>query len=155
MTEARDTTDAIDNSFQIVASTPFGAYAADRLTKERLAWLTTVGAASGTPAPNPIWFLWTGAQIVIRSQPRKPKLKNLAKNNRVSMNLEVDRSGDGVVVVSGRATIDDAGWTPEEQAAFLAKYESGIKSLGMTPDGFAADYSVTIRFDIDRLRGWA
>lgn len=141
-------------AFHIDTSTPFGVYAAERLTNDRLGWLTTIGAATGTPAPNPIWFLWTGPQVLVRSEPGTPKETNLASNNRVSLNLETDRSGDGVVVLTGNARIDEAGWTPEEEAAYLAKYESGINSLGMTPEDFIASYSMTIRINLDRVRGW-
>lgn len=152
--QAPDKTATGDDTFHIDTSTPFGAYAAQRLTKDRLAWLTTVGAATGTPAPNPIWFLWAGQEILVRSQPRTPKETNIAANTRVSLNLETDRSGDGVVVVTGHAGIDGAGWTAEEEAAYVTKYESGIGSLGMTTESFIATYSVTIRIILDRIRGW-
>jgi PPOX class probable F420-dependent enzyme len=151
-TEPNQASDAA--AFHIDPSTPFGAYAAERLDNDRLAWLTIVGAATGTPAPNPIWFLWTGPRVVVRSEPGTPKETNLASNGRVSLNLETDRSGDGVVVLTGHARVDEAGWTPEEEAAYLAKYESGISSLGMTPEGFIASYSVTIGINLDRVRGW-
>lgn len=138
----------------IDTSTPFGAYAAERLASDELAWLTTVGATTGAPAPNPIWFLWTGPEVIVRTRPGGPKSTNLASNSRVSLNLETDTSGDGVVVVTGAARIDEAGWTSDEEATYLAKYECGIESLGMTPETFIATYSVTIRITLDRLRGW-
>ncbi len=45
-------------------STPFGARVAQRLREEHLIWLTTVGA-DGTPQPNPVWFLWDGASVLV------------------------------------------------------------------------------------------
>lgn len=139
---------------KIDLSSPFGQYAARRLVQDKLIWLTTVGAATGTPTPNPVWFLWTESGFIVRSQPNTPKLRNIARSPRVSLNFETDRGGDGVVVVTGEARVDSDGWTGPERSAFLAKYRSGISSLQLTPEGFAASYSVTIRIVADGIRGW-
>jgi hypothetical protein len=38
-------------------TTDFGKRAAERLAKEKVIWLTTVGV-DGAPQPNPVWFVW-------------------------------------------------------------------------------------------------
>ena len=43
-----------------------GARAVERLSGDRIGWLTTV-AANGTPQVSPIWFLWDGNEILVYS----------------------------------------------------------------------------------------
>ena len=42
----------------------------------------------GTPRVVPVWFHWTGAQIVIGSPARAPKLKALAADPRVALTID-------------------------------------------------------------------
>jgi PPOX class probable F420-dependent enzyme len=134
-------------------STDFGKRATERLGSEDVGWLTTAGK-SGTPAPNPVWFLWRDDSLLVFSQPDKPKLRNIAHNPRVSLNLNSDRTGGEVVILSGPATADADGPTEDELAAFTAKYGEPIKQLGMTNEQFFAEYSVLIRITPDRIRGF-
>jgi Pyridoxamine 5'-phosphate oxidase len=53
--------------FTIDTSTSLGSRVAKRLADELIFWLTTVGR-SGAPHPNPVWFLWTGSEILVFSQ---------------------------------------------------------------------------------------
>src|SRR5437762_4614071 len=85
-------------------STEFGARARRRLRDETLAWLTTV-SRDGTPQPNPVWFLWQDTSVLLYSEPALAKLKNIARNPKVSLNLQADSRGDSVVVVLGEARI--------------------------------------------------
>lgn len=137
----------------IDTTTEFGKHAVDRLGNEDVGWLTTVGK-SGTPAPNPVWFLWHNETLLVFSQPDKPKLRNIARNTRVSLNLNSTDTGGDVIILSGSARIDDNGPTDDERAAYTAKYAEPIKGLGMTPESFFADYSVLIRITPDRVRGF-
>lgn len=134
-------------------STEFGKRATARLDDEVVAWLTTAGK-SGTPAPNPIWFLWHDDSLLVFSQPDKPKLRNIAHNPRVSLNLNSDRWGGEVVILSGSAKVDANGPSDDELAAYTAKYGEHIKNLGMTNEQFFADYSVLVRITPDRVRGF-
>ncbi|MEV6135862.1 TIGR03667 family PPOX class F420-dependent oxidoreductase [Nocardia sp. NPDC051990] len=133
--------------------TAFGARVADRLEREHVIWLTTVGG-SGTPQPNPVWFQWRDGEFLIFSQADKPKLRNIARNPRVSLHLNSTATGGDVVVLTGTARIDEAGPTPAEVAEFTAKYTEGLASLSMTEEQFHADYSVAVRITPDRLRGF-
>ncbi|MCB7137648.1 TIGR03667 family PPOX class F420-dependent oxidoreductase [Cellulosimicrobium marinum] len=134
--------------------TDLGRRAAERLGDERVVWLVTVDP-HGTPQPTPVWFLWNEAgEVVLQSQPRTAKLRNLRANPRGAVHLNSTRSGGDVAVLTGAAAIDDAGLSAAERAAYDAKYADDIRGLGMTPDGFHADYSVTVRFRPERLRGF-
>ncbi|MFI7671175.1 TIGR03667 family PPOX class F420-dependent oxidoreductase [Nocardia sp. NPDC049526] len=133
--------------------TAFGARVAARLERENVIWLTTVGR-SGTPQPNPVWFQWRDGEFLIFSQADKSKLRNIARNSRVSLHLNSTATGGDVVILTGAARIDEAGPTPAEVAAFTEKYTEGLASLSMTEEQFHAEYSVTVRITPDRLRGF-
>ena len=68
-------------------TTEFGAILQKRLENEKIIWLTTVGE-DGTPQPNPVWFLWDGETFLFYSQPTAHDLKHIARNPKVSLNLE-------------------------------------------------------------------
>jgi PPOX class probable F420-dependent enzyme len=121
-----------------------------RLDEEVVVWLSTVDPA-GTPQPTPVWYLWTGSEVLIFSQPRTAKLRNLRGNPHASVHLNSTRSGGGIVVLTGVAEI--AGPSAEELAAYDEKYASHIEGLGMTAERFHASYSVPIRLKPEKTRG--
>ena len=85
-------------------STPFGARVERRLREEQIGWLTTV-RGDGLPQPSPVWFLWDGETILIYSRPDTPRLRNIAGNPKVALNLDGDgRGGDIVILSGGRAS---------------------------------------------------
>ena len=137
---------------QIDTSSEFGARVARRLNDEPMGWLTTT-AADGTPQPSPIWFLWDGETALIYSQPNTPKLRHIAANPRVSLNLDGDGRGGDIIILTGEARVDDAIQPANQHPEYLAKYANGIQRIGMTPESFAQAYSVPIRFTPARLRG--
>ena len=111
----------------IDATTPFGERAARRLREEIIGWLVTV-RADGTPQPSPIWFLWEDETFLIYSRPATPKLRNIAQNPRVAINLDSAEGGDDIVIVSGEAHVSDdppAGEVP----LYVEKYESSMHRL--------------------------
>ncbi len=121
-----------------------------RLDDETVVWLTTVNGA-GTPQPTPVWFLWTGSEVLIFSEPGKAKLRNLSGNPRASAHLNSTPRGGGIVVLSGVAEIAEP--SAEELAAYDEKYADDIKRLGMTAADFHASYSVPIRLRPQHTRG--
>ena len=133
-------------------TTEFGSRVERRLRDEHVIWLTTVRDDSA-PQPSPVWFLWDGQTFLIFSQPNKPKLRNIAANPNVALNLESNGGGD-VVIFSGEAAI--VGDAPQEHeiAAYVAKYREYIARLGQTPESFAKEYSVAVRVRPTRLRGF-
>jgi PPOX class probable F420-dependent enzyme len=76
-----------------------------RLQADQYGWLTTV-AKSGQPAPRLVWFHFDGKDIVVYSMPNAAKVRHIANHPRVSLNLDSDGNGAGIVVVGGEATID-------------------------------------------------
>jgi PPOX class probable F420-dependent enzyme len=133
-------------------STAFGQRAERRLGEERLAWLTTVSPA-GAPQPVPVWFLWDGADsILVYSKPDTPKLRAIAANPRVSLNLDGNGQGGDIVVATGEASVSDDP-PAHEVPEYVDKYAALIERNGWTPESFAADYSVPIRVRVRRVRG--
>jgi PPOX class probable F420-dependent enzyme len=130
-----------------------GTGLARRLKSETLIWLTTV-RADGTPQPSLVWFLWDGREFLIYSQPRKPKLRNIRRNSRVSLHLNSDDSGGDVAVFTGEARVDRHAPRAKDVPDYASKYTKGIKSIGMTRESFSKSYSVAIRVRPDDVRAW-
>jgi PPOX class probable F420-dependent enzyme len=136
----------------IDTSTEFGQRAERRLRDEKLAWLTTVDSG-GTPQPIPVWFLWDGdASVLIYSRPDTPKLRAIARNPRVSLNLDGNGTGGDIVVALGEAALSDDP-PAHEIPEYVEKYAPLIEHNRWTPESFAADYSVAFRMRITRVRG--
>ena len=134
-------------------STDFGARVARRLQEEQIIWLTTVGA-DGTPQPKPVWFHWDGQSFMIFSEPNQAKSRHIAANPRVSLNFHTDHQGGNVVVFTGEARVTDAAPPAARLAEYVAKYQEGIKRIGLTPEQMATTYSTKILMTPDKVRGF-
>ncbi len=134
-------------------STPYGARVARRLADEQVIWLTTVGA-SGTPQPNPVWFLWDGETFLIYTQPTSFKVRNIRHNPRVALHFDSGEGGEDIVVFTGTALLDESAPMAHQNPAYLEKYRSGIADIQMTPESMAMSYNVAIRVKPDKERGF-
>jgi PPOX class probable F420-dependent enzyme len=133
-------------------SSEFGRRAERRLHEEKIAWLTTVDSA-GTPQPVPVWFLWDGDDsVLLYSRPDTPKLRAIAANPRVSLNLDGNGQGGDIVVAIGEASVSEDP-AAHEVPEYVEKYAPLIERNGWTPESFAADYSVPVRIRVHRVRG--
>jgi PPOX class probable F420-dependent enzyme len=134
-------------------SDPAHDRARDRLGKEPIVWLTTV-RDDGQPQTTPVWFLWQEGRILMYSRPGKPKLRNVARNASVSLHLEGDGVGGDVVVLEGRAEVDEDGPPADRVPEYVDKYRDLIRDDGWTPESFAADYAVPVRITPTVVRAW-
>lgn len=57
--------------------------AAERLSIEPIAWLTTAGA-DGQPQSSPVWFHWDGSAFWLRTQVAARKVTNIRANAKVA-----------------------------------------------------------------------
>ena len=121
-----------------------GRQVAQRLRRELIIWLTTV-RPDGMPQPTPVWFLWDGDTFLLYSQPNARKLRNMAHDSRVALNLNCDEWGSKVVAITGEASIDQAAPPVNRNAAYMRKFREGIAKIEMTPESMASEYSVAIR----------
>jgi len=130
----------------------FGARVARHLREEKVVWLTTV-TPSGSPLPRPVGFLWDGGRTVsVYSQPGA-RVRNIARNPKVTLNFGGDGSGGDIVVLSGMAEVDESGPSAAENAAWAAKYAAEWKRGGMTAESFAQRFSVPLRIRITDVHG--
>ncbi len=130
---------------------PKHAGADARLRSEPIIWLTTVNR-SGQPQSSPVWFLWDGSEFLIYGSLRGPKTPNIQANPRVSLHLDGDGAGGGIVIFEGSGRIDEDALPLFAVPDYLAKYGSSIESMGWTPQSMAADYPHVIRVTPTRVR---
>ena len=125
---------------------------ARRLSGESVAWLTTAGS-DGQPQSSPIWFVWDGASVWLRSQADAGKVRNIRANPRVAFHLADDGHGGDIVTIEGRASIEDV---PQDLTeAYVSKYGDAIRDeLKSSVEQIAAEYPTTIRITPTRARVW-
>ncbi|MEQ4208622.1 pyridoxamine 5'-phosphate oxidase family protein [Actinopolymorpha sp. B9G3] len=123
-----------------------------RLRDDVIAWFTTV-RPSGRPDCVPIWYLWTGDEILIYSRPRTPKLRNLAVHPYVALGLDDTRLGWDVIRLEGEAVADPSYPGLDTIPAYVEKYGDRLAAIGYdSPRAFAADFSVAIVVTVAKLR---
>jgi PPOX class probable F420-dependent enzyme len=119
-----------------------------RLTSDHYAWLTTV-AKSGQPVPRLIWFYFDGTDIFVYSMPQAAKVAHIKAHPGVSLNLDSDGNGGGIIVVGGLATVDATGVDCRDDAPYWAKYEELAAKFGLT-EGMAT-YSTRLKVAVSRV----
>ena len=125
---------------------------ARRLADETVGWLTTV-SPNGQPQSSPVWFIWDGASLWVRSQADAGKVRNVRANERVAFHLADDGHGGNIVTIEGAASLESP--PGELMNAYLAKYDEAIRgALQTTPEQLAGDYPTTIRITPTRTRVW-
>src|SRR5262245_31126521 len=109
------------------------AAARHRIATDRVVWLTTV-TDRGAPAPNPVWFVSDGDDLVVFSEPSSRKVHNIALRPAVTLHFNSDRTGSDIVIIVGTAEITHD-QPPSRQPGYLDKYEADvIGPLNMTVD---------------------
>lgn len=104
-----------------------------RLDTDTIGWLTTI-RRDVRPHAVPVWFLWHAGVVLIMSEPDTVKVKNIRRNPHALIHLHADPSGNGVVVLDGRATISDrtsTQWLAEIRESYTPKYADAMVAFGM------------------------
>ncbi|MGU3502334.1 TIGR03667 family PPOX class F420-dependent oxidoreductase [Mycobacterium sp. C31M] len=120
----------------------------DRLNSGEYAWLTTV-AKSGQPVPKLVWFFFDGTDIVIYTEPGAAKVRHIRNHPQVSLNLDSDGHGGGIIVVGGPARVDTEGADPREDAPYWAKYQAASDQFGLTDA--MGNYNLRLKISIDKV----
>ena len=132
----------------------FGERVARRLREEKVVWLTTVGR-DGTPQPNPVWFLWDGADsVLVYNRPDAQRLRHLADRPQLALNFDGNGHGGDIVVITGTAQRDDTVPAADVHEAYLAKYHDDMVRVSRSVEQFAQQYSVPLRIVVRRIRGF-
>jgi PPOX class probable F420-dependent enzyme len=84
----------------------------------RLAYLWT----DSTPRVVPIWFHWSGTELVVCSPARAPKLKALERNPAVSVTIDSNEWPYRVLSLRGTARVSMADDVTPEYAAAAERY---------------------------------
>lgn len=116
-------------------------------------WLTTV-TPSGAPLPRPVGFLWDGDETVTMYSQRGARLRNVARNSKVTLNFGGNADGTDIVVLSGTAEVDESGQSAADNAAWVAKYAADWDRAGMTAESFAQRFCVPVRIRITAVHGF-
>jgi PPOX class probable F420-dependent enzyme len=102
-----------------------------RLSSDHYGWLTTV-AKSGQPVPRLIWFYFDGADLTVYSTPRAAKVAHVKAHPEVSLNLDSNGNGGGIIVVGGIGTVDATDVNCQEDEPYWAKYSALAAKFGLT-----------------------
>ena len=129
----------------------FDSHSEALLKDAAVIWLTTV-RPDGQPQASPVWFVVDDGEFLIYSQPNSPRLRNIATNPRVSLNLDSNEGSD-VLTIEGEARLL-AGPSNKDHAAYQAKYQTLIARLGSDPESFAVAYSVPLKVKPGRWRAY-
>ncbi|TET59053.1 MAG: pyridoxamine 5'-phosphate oxidase family protein [Promethearchaeota archaeon] len=77
----------------------------------------------GTIHGVPVWFKYESGQFIIATIEKSRKVRNIAKNNNVTLIIDVGSPAIRGVIVYGKAEVDLKAWDPDA-INLLAKYMS-------------------------------
>ena len=120
----------------------------ERLNRDHYGWLTTV-AKSGQPVPKLVWFYFDGEALFVYSSPAAAKVAHIGRHPQVSLNLDSDGNGGGIVVVGGEATVDAEGVDCRQDQPYWAKYGAISDQFGLTDS--MGDYSTRLRIAVEKV----
>ena len=134
-------------------STDFGARVERLLGEEATIWLTHVNSL-GAPLTNAVWFTWDGETVLIYSATKALRNRSIPKNANVCFHFNTDFHGHETTILHGIATLSDDP-PSDKNEAYMAKYGAQMRdSLKMTPEEYAAGFSVPIRIRPTRSHGF-
>ena len=137
----------------VIPGGAFGEHVAKRLREAYVIWLTTVGN-DGTPQPNPVWFLWDGAdEILTYNRADAHRLAHIEARPHIALHLDGNGRGGDIVVLAATAGRAPDAPAPHENPEYLAKYGDGMARVSGSPERFSVDYPVPLRIRIRRIRG--
>ena len=84
-------------------------------------------AKDGTPRNVPIAFTWNGSEIVMCTTKNAPKLPSLRNNPTVALTIDTEVHPPKILLIRGRAELDDVDGIPDEYLQVNGTYE-------MTPE---------------------
>jgi hypothetical protein len=80
-------------------------------------------AKDGTPRSIPIAFTWNGSQIVLCTTKNSPKLPSLRHNPAVALTIDTEVHPPKILLLRGRAELDEVDGIPEEYLRMNGSYE--------------------------------
>lgn len=120
----------------------------ERLGSDDYGWLTTV-AKSGQPVPKLVWFFFDGTDIVVYTEPGAAKVRHIRNHPPVSLNLDSDGNGGGIIVIGGPARVDAEGVDLRTDTPYWAKYQAASDQFGLTDS--MGNFSTRLRITIEKV----
>jgi PPOX class probable F420-dependent enzyme len=120
----------------------------DRLTTGHYGWLTTV-AKSRQPVPKLVWFYFDGSAVFVYSMPDAAKVAHVQRHPRVSLNLDSDGHGSGMIAIGGETAVDATNVDCRADDRYWAKYGALADQFGLTDA--MANYSTRLKITIDKV----
>ncbi|WNG83189.1 TIGR03667 family PPOX class F420-dependent oxidoreductase [Mycobacterium sp. ITM-2016-00316] len=120
----------------------------ERLRSDDYGWLTTV-AKSGQPVPKLVWFFFDGTDIVVYTEPAAAKVRHIRNHPHVSLNLDSDGNGGGIIVIGGPARVDAEGVDLRTDTPYWAKYQAASDQFGLTDT--MGNFSTRLRITIEKV----
>ena len=121
----------------------------ERLSSDKYGWLTTV-AKSGQPVPRLVWFYFDGTDVIVYTEPNAAKVRHVKAHPRVSLNLDSDGNGAGIIIVGGVTSVDEEGADPLADERYVAKSGEYAASLGFSKE-FLAAYNTRLKIAVDKV----
>ena len=81
--------------------------------------------------------------------PNAAKVRHVQTNPRVSLNLDSDGNGAGIIVVGGVMSVDATDVDPREDNAYWTKYQAAAEQFGLT-EAIAA-FNTRLKVSIDKV----
>ena len=79
-------------------------------------------ARDGSPRVVPIWFHWTGQELVIGTPPKAPKINSLRQNPKVAVTIDDNNFPHKVLLIRGTAQMSTVKGVVPEYAAAAERY---------------------------------
>lgn len=103
---------------------------AQELLKSNLTAQLAYTAVDGTPRVVPIWFHWTGAELILASPHGAPKIEALKKHPQVAISIDSDGFPYKVLQVRGTARVEELDDVPPEYAWAASRYFGPVQGPG-------------------------
>ena len=120
-----------------------------RLREDHIGWLATI-RPDGRPHLVPIWFYWTGKELIANAEPGSQKIKNMQANPFLSLSLDDTHGGKEPIVLEGRASIGSIADDDAAMSLFYEKYRETMTQMKWPEEEARKTHSVLIRITIDR-----
>jgi PPOX class probable F420-dependent enzyme len=131
----------------------FGERVRARLRDDYVIWLTTVGE-DGTPQPNPVWFVWDGADsVLVYNRADAHRLPHIEARPNIALHFDGNGRGGDIVVIAASARRDPDAPPAHENGDYVAKYADGMQRVSGSPEQFSVAYPVPLRITFRRVRG--
>ncbi|CKP28871.1 Pyridoxamine 5'-phosphate oxidase [Mycobacterium tuberculosis] len=96
-----------------------------------------------------MWFYFDGTDLTVYSMPQAAKVAHITAHPQVSLNLDSDGNGAGIIVVGGTAAVVATDVDCRDDAPYWAKYREDAAKFGLT-EAIAA-YSTRLKITPTRV----